>query len=428
MRIAAFAIVIALSSALLLQHREALEMPGYHTSKSFGLGNQSRRDFEVMVARDLGPWYASVQSRRDLPGVGGQGPRSLARGVGLDWPGFRGGPTMSGVTRPALTPPLKQVWMRDVRGPVESTAAIVGDTAYVATMKGRLMALRLLDGQPRWTFTSRDSFSASPCVSGGSVFIGDEGGIFYCLDASTGKPRWKVETGDKIVSSAAPAPGLILFGSYDCNLYALDPRTGHKRWTFRSDAQVHCSPCVAGSSVVIAGCDGKVRILNLATGKQRKAIVVGGNLAAAPAYAGGAVYLGALRGVYLGIRVSDGRTLWKMEEREPGAACYASAAVPPGGVVFASRSARVFCVEPTRGQHRWTFRTRGEVDSSPVVAGPTVYVGSGEGVLYGIDMATGLKQWEFRAGQEIKASPAIGQGRLVIGTEDGAVHCFASAR
>jgi outer membrane protein assembly factor BamB len=64
------------------------------------------------------------------------------------------------------------------------------------------------------------------------------------------------------------------------------------------------------------------------------------------------------------------------------------------------------------------------VDSSPVIVGNRVFVGSDDGRLYALDLASGRSVWEFRAGSGIKSSPAVGQGRLLIGSSDGAVYCF----
>ena len=76
------------------------------------------------------------------------------------------------------------------------------------------------------------------------------------------------------------------------------------------------------------------------------------------------------------------------------------------------------------GAAAWTFATRGRVDSSPVVTGGRVYVGSSDGHLYVLDLASGRKLWEFDAGAGITTSPAVAAGRLVIGSRDGRVYVF----
>ena len=126
-----------------------------------------------------------------------------------DWASFRGNPSMTGVAVGTLTPPLKQRWCHEAGSGVESTAAIVGDFAYVGTQKGELLALRMADGKLKWKYAAGAAISASPCVVGSTVYAGDENGVFHALNISTGKQRWQFKAEDKIISSATPAPGVV---------------------------------------------------------------------------------------------------------------------------------------------------------------------------------------------------------------------------
>ena len=214
-----------------------------------------------------------------------------------DWPSFRGGPLMDGIASP-MPARSRLLWTYQAKRGTESTAAIVGDSVYLGTKGGGVLALRLSDGKLRWKFTANDSVSASPCVVGNAVYAGDENGAFYAINRANGKLIWKFKTKDKIISSATPAPGVVLVGWYDYNLYCLDAHTGRLRWAFTADAQVHCSPCVAEGRAIIAGCDGSVRSIDLATGREKSKARVDENLAVAPAYQGGVVFVGTLTGEY----------------------------------------------------------------------------------------------------------------------------------
>ena len=75
-----------------------------------------------------------------------------------------------------------------------------------------------------------------------------------------------------------------------------------------------------------------------------------------------------------------------------------------------------------------TFVAAGRIDSSPVVVGERVYVGSSDGNLYAVHLDSGLEAWRFESGGPITASPAVAEGCLVIGTQDGVLYCFAAAR
>ena len=71
----------------------------------------------------------------------------------------------------------------------------------------------------------------------------------------------------------------------------------------------------------------------------------------------------------------------------------------------------------------WGFRWV-SIDSSPIVVGKRILVGSSDGNLYELDARSGKELWRFEAGGPISASPAVGERALVIGTQDGVLYCF----
>ena len=87
----------------------------------------------------------------------------------------------------------------------------------------------------------------------------------------------------------------------------------------------------------------------------------------------------------------------------------------------------VHAIVPTTGRAAWTFTTRARVESSPLIVGTRVFVGSNDGHLYELDLTTGKKTWEFTTGSPVSASPAAADGALVIGSQDGAVFCFGKS-
>ena len=72
------------------------------------------------------------------------------------------------------------------------------------------------------------------------------------------------------------------------------------------------------------------------------------------------------------------------------------------------------------GGVQWRVQTGGPVQSTPVVARGTVYVGSGDGHLYALDSRTGVERWRFAAGRAITSSPAVAEGLVYVGSRDGA--------
>ena len=88
----------------------------------------------------------------------------------------------------------------------------------------------------------------------------------------------------------------------------------------------------------------------------------------------------------------------------------------------------VHALDPATGAAKWTFATKGRVDSSPVLVGDRVFVGSHDGNLYGIEAGSGKEFWRFATGGKLTASAAVANGRLVIGNDQGKVFCFGEKR
>ncbi|HEY7234060.1 MAG TPA: PQQ-binding-like beta-propeller repeat protein [Gemmatimonadaceae bacterium] len=69
----------------------------------------------------------------------------------------------------------------------------------------------------------------------------------------------------------------------------------------------------------------------------------------------------------------------------------------------------------------WRAPTDGDVVSSPAIAGNDVFIGSGDGYLYALDLATGARRWRYDAGSPVSSSPAIGDGLVFAEARDGSV-------
>ncbi len=72
----------------------------------------------------------------------------------------------------------------------------------------------------------------------------------------------------------------------------------------------------------------------------------------------------------------------------------------------------------------WTFETSGRVYSTPVVEGNMVYFGSGDHLIYAVDIRTGNEEWSYRTEGEVHATPAIDGDRIFISSADGKLYCL----
>jgi outer membrane protein assembly factor BamB len=88
----------------------------------------------------------------------------------------------------------------------------------------------------------------------------------------------------------------------------------------------------------------------------------------------------------------------------------------------------VHAIKLDDGSPIWSYRTKAKVDSSPVISGARVYVGSLTGELFAFNPDSGEIEWRFDTGSGLMATPAIADGRLVIGTVDGQLYCFGKTQ
>ncbi|NBX47131.1 MAG: Pyrrolo-quinoline quinone, partial [Chloroflexi bacterium] len=97
---------------------------------------------------------------------------------------------------------------------------------------------------------------------------------------------------------------------------------------------------------------------------------------------------------------------------------------------MASRSQdAVHCLDLQKGLEKWSFKTDGPVEATPLVLGSRVYVGSSDGNLYALDRETGEKAWTYSTGDKIiggantlKGSDGVSDW-IVVGSYDSQLHC-----
>jgi outer membrane protein assembly factor BamB len=345
-----------------------------------------------------------------------------------DWPQFRGDKLQSGYLAKATFPEKPELlWKITVPEGVDSTAAIIGNTVYLGTVDGHLLALNLKDGTTQWKYATKAiQLKASAAVKDGIVVIGDGEGIIHALDAKTGDKKWTFTTQGEIISSAnITDDGKVLVGSNDEFLYCLDLKTGKELWKYKIEGPINGSPGIVAGLTFVAGCDGVLHVVKIADGTALHKVPMGGPSGASAAIEGDRIYVGNMERSFLCIDWKKGEVVWEYEPPRT-ASLYSSAAIADGLVVVGARDRKIHAMHVKDGKQAWLFQTRGRVDCSPIILGQRVYCPSGDGVLYCIDLKTGNKVWQQPLGSSVTASCAYGSGRLVVGNTDGAVYCFGA--
>ena len=154
-----------------------------------------------------------------------------------------------------------------------------------------------------------------------------------------------------------------------------------------------------------------------------------GRSAAPPLWPAGRVFVGSADGRVYALELASGRRLWSADL---GGAVASTPAVSGNTVFVASRNRRLTALDCGKRRGPLALRVRARARpfpwgwdywvSSPMVAGPRVFVGAGDGGLYALEASTGRRIWRLSTGGRIRSSPAIADGVVYVGSMDGKLY------
>ncbi|HEY8009492.1 MAG TPA: PQQ-binding-like beta-propeller repeat protein [Rudaea sp.] len=228
--------------------------------------------------------------------------------------------------------------------------------------------------------------------------------------------KWQFPTGARIVSSPVMQDGVVWFGSDDGNIYAVDAGTGRQLWAHQTGGPVAATPAIANGLLYVGSGDGKFYALNAKTGATKwKFATAGERHFEAP-----------------GIHGLQPKAQMIPDSYD----VYGSSPVVAGGsVFFGSGDHNIYALDAVSGELRWKFATGDVVHASPALADGVVYAGSWDSYFYAIDAASGKEKWRFHGGEDalvhnqvgFQSSPAIADGIVYTGCRDSNLYAIDAA-
>lgn len=370
---------------------------------------------------------------------------------GDSWAMFRRDPARTGASLDSVRPPLRVAWSTALGGTAHGGGpAVVGDKVYVAIAdensggRAGVYALNVRDGSVLWTYRTKSSIRNSVSVADGMVYAMSVGGEVVALDASTGKLRFTYQfdgVGRWLFASTVVKDGILYVGS-GAQFVALDAKTGQRIWTAANMGGdwISCltSPAV-GTDTVLMGLNWSKGLYGLKrrTGAIRWNAGKGfGTSHCTPTIVGPRVYHAADSSLY-SMDSATGEVIWKYQL--PGGWPLSSPAIGQGRVVVGGPDGRICCVDSETGKELWAksvgkeilffqpyARNGNPLISSAAISGDVVYIGSGDGKLYGLKMSDGEIIWSYDLGVPITCSPAVSGNAVFVTGFDGTVYAFVA--
>jgi len=148
----------------------------------------------------------------------------------------------------------------------------------------------------------------------------------------------------------------------------------------------------------------------------------------------GKVYLAQQKGLFFALDDQTGRVHW----RKSLGRCAASSPTIGKDVVYVSYMHPVECLQgqagadgfvvawdAETGRELWRFKSA-PIESSPLLKGKRLFVGSWDHGVYALNAKTGKRIWRFEADNEVNTSAAYWRGRIFIASDSGTLYALSA--
>jgi outer membrane protein assembly factor BamB len=200
-------------------------------------------------------------------------------------------------------------------------------------------------------------------------------------------------------------------------------------WSFQAGRLIEFSPIVAKGTLYFQDKNASFYALNADTGKVEWHKDIGTLGAASPAYSHGTVYAVTLGpGQALAMRAKDGKVLWRV----PLAGRSETSPLVVGrNVIVGSESGTVYALDRKVGKIAWQVSTDGAVMGGLAFHDGVLFGANYAGQVFALKASSGASVWQsstqglsFGRGGPVYSTPAVAFGRVYLGSIDGRVYSF----
>ena len=342
------------------------------------------------------------------------------------------------VTLAGANSPLP-LWRTKVGGAVQGKITRSGDTLFVPTMEGDLVALTTQNGREKWRFHTNGAVFSAPLVQNNVVYFGSADHFVYAVSADTGTLVWKTETGGAVFAGAGFAQNTVCIGSTDTKIYGLNAQTGKQVWTVQGGNMFQSQTATDGTHFFVGGWDNTFRCINASDGAEVWKNTYGKSFYYSPAIgspavsaSGDAVLVSSNDGVLHAINALDGTAKWEV----PGPALGYSGPLLSGDRVYQASltpTGRVFAFNAATGKTIWDSPVGAEIYDSSCALGndktPTIYIGSVSALVSALAAGSGRLLWQYHLPPgHVLSSPVTDETAVYIGSMNGQVTALPLAR
>jgi len=323
-----------------------------------------------------------------------------------------------------------------------SGGAVSGDTLYVGSQEGKLVAINLTNESRRWSTeltAPRTGFNfgcigpgggapsgvaiyGTPALSGDLVYLAGYNGKIYAFTADSLEVRWLYPREgylEPVVSAPVVSQGKVFIGVGDGKIYALDAATGDKLWEFATGDNVWSTPVIEGDTLFVGSFDHNLYALDINNGTEKWRFQTEGAITASPLVREGNVYIGSFDRNLYALDINSGAEKWRFAAEN----WFWAQAIAVDGTVYAgNQDSKVYALDAASGTKQAEFNLDSPAASVPVQVGNNVVFASREGILYRINTEGNTMTRLADIGTEVLGPLTANEGIIYIHTQDLTLH------
>ncbi|MGA9115475.1 MAG: PQQ-binding-like beta-propeller repeat protein [Bacteroidota bacterium] len=343
----------------------------------------------------------------------------------VGWTQDGGGPPRRNSVPDTLTPPLRELWVRNVGAGVGKGSPLAADgLVFAGNLRGELHVLDAATGDRLGSQDFGESMEGSPALGGGVVFAGlsNTERSLLAFDPAQGRILWSRACGE-IESAVLFYEGAVIAGTTSGEIVSVEAETGREKWRFaiprnRARKGFRSSPAASRGIVAAGGEDGFIYGLDAATGMLRWTYEAGAPVSASPCLEGGTLIAGDESGVLHALSLEDGTHLWRHDTGDPIAA---GATSWGRAVIQVTTAGRMMALCAGDGRMLWMTDLGSPPGGPAVAAGGVLYAGTLGKELLAVDAESGRILWRHPLPGRMKTAPALSGGRLYVATDERSV-------
>lgn len=372
--------------------------------------------------------------------------------MGQDWATLLASPQHVVPYNPdTLQLPLRLAWVQNVGTNIfMSSPLLYNGSVFVASIddnetgKAVIAAMDAVTGTVRWRYPVGASVRNSMAIEGGILFAQDVHGLLYALNAGTGQLVWKKDLGLSLVpalNDGLTATNGVVYAGTGKSLCALKATDGTLLWQNKDwNRGEGCTATLSLDQNVLIGHAhwGALYGNDATTGKMLWRLEDGQirHRSSSAAMRDGLLYLVSSESFYI-IESATGRVVVR-KELGYNVNVTSTPLVTDSEIIFGTADRGVVALDRETLEEKWNFRTdpaliytapyvrnpASTVETSPVLAGNTLFIGASDGNLYALNPKDGKRVWSYAMGAPIFTTAAISGNGLYVADYAGNVYCF----